>query len=384
MKRKYFSIAATAILLSAFVVGCHPSHDPEHDHESRAAEEQEHGDEIHLCAERAAAAGVRVEPAPLVTLRSVVKATGRIESAPDDQLTLSAPVAGSVALERGLAPGTPLAPGSPLLTLSPRGAADGDALARRRIELETARKELERVRSLAADAIVSQRDLEQAEQRYATARADYEAMGAPADASRNGFLSVAAPFAGYLQEILVKNGESVQAGAPLVTLAAGNRLRLRAELPQRYARRAAEFTSANFAVEQGTLFNTDSLRGRLAAAARSLTGAGGYLPLSFDIDGDAALLPGSYARVWLLGTPREGVLALPLAALTEEQGCYFVYLQVDEEGYRKQPVTIGASDGERVEILSGLQAGDPVVVAGAMQVRLASMSGTIPGHSHNH
>ena len=55
------------------------------------------------------------------------------------------------------------------------------------------------------------------------------------------------------------------------------------------------------------------------------------------------------------------VLALPVTALTEEQGLYFCYLQLDEEGYKKQEVTLGASDGKEVQILTGLKAGDRVV-----------------------
>jgi hypothetical protein len=38
----------------------------------------------------------------------------------------------------------------------------------------------------------------------------------------------------------------------------------------------------------------------------------------------------------------ENVLSLPRTALTEEQGLFFAYLQLDEEGYKKQEVTLGA------------------------------------------
>ena len=46
---------------------------------------------------------------------------------------------------------------------------------------------------------------------------------------------------------------------------------------------------------------------------------------------------------------------LPHSALTEEQGSFFVYLQLDEEGYKKQLVTLGADNGESVQILSGIK-----------------------------
>lgn len=77
----------------------------------------------------------------------------------------------------------------------------------------------------------------------------------------------------------------------------------------------------------------------------------------------------------------ENVISLPHTALTEEQGSFFVYLQVDEEGYKKQLVTLGADNGERVQILSGVKAGDKVVTQGAYQVKLAGATNAIPAHS---
>ena len=69
--------------------------------------------------------------------------------------------------------------------------------------------------------------------------------------------------------------------------------------------------------------------------------------------------------------------------MTEEQGLYFIYLQLDEEGYKKQEVTLGASDGKEVQILTGLKAGDRVVTKGAYQVKLASASNAIPSGNND-
>ena len=74
---------------------------------------------------------------------------------------------------------------------------------------------------------------------------------------------------------------------------------------------------------------------------------------------------------------------MPLSALTEEQGLYYVYLQEEPEIYKKQEVIIGENNGERVEIMHGLKEGDKVVTKGAYQVKIASASGEIPhGHAH--
>lgn len=61
-----------------------------------------------------------------------------------------------------------------------------------------------------------------------------------------------------------------------------------------------------------------------------------------------------------------------------------VFVQEEEEIFRKQEVRIGRSDGRRTEVLSGLNEGDRVVVSGAYNVKLATASSAIPGHTHNH
>lgn len=94
--------------------------------------------------------------------------------------------------------------------------------------------------------------------------------------------------------------------------------------------------------------------------------------MNFDNKGD--IIAGSFVEVYLLSSQLENVLSLPRTALIEEQGIYFVYLQLDEEGYKKQEVTLGADNGKNVQILTGIKPGDRVVTEGAYQVRLASAS----------
>ena len=76
---------------------------------------------------------------------------------------------------------------------------------------------------------------------------------------------------------------------------------------------------------------------------------------------------------------------MPLSALVEQQGEYYVFVRLDDDCYRKSPVVRGATDGNRVEILSGLEPGQEVVVRGTTAVKLAQSAGAVPaGHSHSH
>ena len=89
-------------------------------------------------------------------------------------------------------------------------------------------------------------------------------------------------------------------------------------------------------------------------------------------------------EIYLLSGEMKDVMVLPKTAITEEQGVNFVYLQVDAEGYKKQEVKLGADNGREVQVLSGVHAGDKVVVEGAYHVKLASASNAIPAHTHEH
>jgi multidrug efflux pump subunit AcrA (membrane-fusion protein) len=158
-----------------------------------------------------------------------------------------------------------------------------------------------------------------------------------------------------------------------------------ADLPIGKYDRLQAISSANFAVPYGSkVYSTKELGGRIEAVGRCAEGAA-YLPITFTFVAPQEVLSGSFAEVWLECTPRENVLSVPREALSEEQGLYFVYLKLDDECYRKQEVTLGASNGRRVEIVGHDLEGREVVVKGTTQVKLAATSSIIPeGHSHNH
>ena len=109
-----------------------------------------------------------------------------------------------------------------------------------------------------------------------------------------------------------------------------------------------------------------------------------YIPVTFEFDNIGNIIPGAYAEVYLLTVARPGVISVPLSALTEEQGLKFVYIQTGKEVYHKREVKTGQDDGNRIEIVNGLKAGDKVVTKGAYQLRLASSTAAIPDHGHSH
>lgn len=341
-----------------------------------------HSDEIILPKAKADAAGVKVsavEPAPF---QQVIKTSGQVLAAQGDESVAVATVAGVVSFRGKVTEGMSVGNGTPLITISSHNIADGDPVQRARIAYEVSKKEYERMKALVQNKIVSDKDFAQAEQSYENARISYEALSKNHSAIGQ---NITAPIAGYVKSILVKEGDYVTIGQPLVSVTQNRRLFLRAEVSEKYYTYLRTISSANFQTPYNNqVYELKALNGRLLSFGKAAGDNSFYVPVTFEFDNKGEVIPGSFVEVFLLSSPMENVISLPRTALTEEQGIYFVYLQLDEEGYKKQEVTIGADNGKSVQILTGVKPGDRVVTEGAYQVRLASASNAIPAHSHEH
>lgn len=87
--------------------------------------------------------------------------------------------------------------------------------------------------------------------------------------------------------------------------------------------------------------------------------------------------------VFLKTRQLENTITVPLSAIVEEQGLYFVYVKDREHIYKKKEIKKGSDDGQRAVVLSGLEIGEELVATSAYHLKLASMSSDIPhGHSH--
>jgi multidrug efflux pump subunit AcrA (membrane-fusion protein) len=96
------------------------------------------------------------------------------------------------------------------------------------------------------------------------------------------------------------------------------------------------------------------------------------------------MLAGSFAEVYLKTTLINDALVIPVSALIEEQGIFYVYVQTEGESFQKRELKLGANDGQKVQVLSGVNAGERVVTKGGYQIKLSQASGTLPTHGHEH
>lgn len=368
----------------------HAAEDP-HGHEGHDHEADEdnhrfktHVEDVHFTREQAQAAQLKVEVIHAAPFSSALKVSGQIEAPLGEECDVVARSTGTVHFARhDMSEGTAVKAGQLLAIISARNMQDGDPAQKAKIAYDTARKDYERAKALAADQIISAKELEQRRAALQLARASWEALRG---AGGKG-VSVTSPLGGYVKSVIAREGSFVSVGDPILTITQNRRLQLRADVPECRYGLLKQVRTAHFrASSDQTVYELDDLHGRLHSYARTLNGTDGYLPIIFSFDNVGDLVAGSYAEVWLITRERQGVLSLPQSALIEEQGTYYIFIQHHEqpEEYHRQEVMLGESNGSRVEIKSGLKDGDHVVTRGAYQLKLASVTTMPEGHNHNH
>ena len=375
----------TLLVIMAFCAimgGCgqHGSHH-EHEHEEEAHHHED--GHIEISPERQEQLGIRVETVSAGDFNEVIRTSGRISAATGGEMTVVARSEGIVNLG-SLAEGTPVAKGGRIAAISTREIGSGDRLAKAKIVLETAQKEYERDLRLREDNIVSEGHLDQSRLAYEQARLEYEALAA--GGAQQGSIAVTSPIAGYVKSLSVRNGDYVETGAPIATVTSSRRLRLTADVSEKYYGRLAAGSDADFVTSySGKAYSVRDLGGRLISYGRASDGDF-LIPVVFEFDNRGDFVPGSYVDVYLKTSNVNRCISVPLDAVVEDQGVHYVFVREedDDDCFEKREVVLGQSDGTRVPILQGLKEGEIIVTSGAVHVKLAGVSAVPAGHTHNH
>lgn len=381
MKKLWRSIAICSTLL-VYITSCTPSAKDDglghhHDHGSHGG--NDHGSEIVLSVEQAKKFGVYSQMVKPRDFNNIIKVSGQIESAPTDQSIVAATAPGIVKFTPGIVEGKIVSNGATIARISSKNIAGGDPNESARIAVEATKRELDRLTPLHEDGIVSTKEYNAAKQAYEEACSAYS--GTP-----NGGVAKAST-SGAITQLLVKEGEYVTTGQPIAVISGSTRLTLRADLPEKYYKQLPTITTARFKPSYGDeVIHLNEVNGKMVSMPTTATAQQtGYIPVHFSFDNNGTAIPGAFVEVYLIGSTKPNAIVLPIDAITEQQGKYYVYVKLDDECYEKRLVTLGNSNGDEIEILTGLSRKDEVVTKGAIIVKLAESSGSVPeGHSHNH
>ena len=320
------------------------------------------------------------------TIYDVIKTTGQVQAAPGDEAVVVAKSAGIVKFRgANILAGLPVRSGQALFSVSGGDIAVDNidaAIRTARAEQNSAKAEFERFSELIKDKLITQTEFQQAKLRYQQSQIALTNLSKSYGA---GGKSAVAPSSGFIKDLLVTEGQYVAAGQPLATITKNSRLVLRADVSLKDVDRMSLIKQANFTIIQNKqTYSTQELNGRLLSVAKTTGNNTPYIPVHFEIDSKSGIMPGSYAQVYLQTTPIYNAFVIPETSLIEEQGVFYVYVQTAGESFQKREVKTGANDGKNIQILSGIAEGERVVDKGSYQIKLATMSGTMPAHGHEH
>lgn len=386
MKKKFFRGASlVGLLFLAISCGNHEHHDDEddlshHHHHHHEESEEGHSDDIVISPEKAEKAGIKSATVKAGSFTDVILVSGKIESAQNGESVIVAQSSGVVQLSKALVEGVQVGAGEALMSINSQDLPDSDPYLKAKIAYDAAVVEFEKGEKLFQNQLITLREYNELKTNLETLRLAYTSLGKN---HKNGRQQISSKISGFIQRCFVKNGDFVEVGQPLVQVSQNQKLYLKADVPERYYDKLSVVQSANVKLPSGEVISLADYNGKVVSFGQASSDTY-YIPLTFSFENKGKTIPGSFVEVYLLTTPRNNVISLPVSAIVEEQGVFFVFEQEDEDCYEKQEVKIGASNGKYVEILSGVEEGSNIVVSGAYQVKVAGASSSIPGHSHEH
>ena len=364
------------------------------EHKPEGSAPAEHHDEptvVELSPEAMGRAGIRVEPVRAVTSGQVLMAPAELQPNADRIARVGSRVAGRIA--RVMVPlGANVRAGQALATIrSPEAAEAAAALDSARSTENLARRSLTRERELFERKVSAQREVLEAEAALAGAEAQVRAaearlaaMGfsAPSGDSQraNPVVTVTSPIAGTVIERTASADAPVGPDSVLFTIVDLSSLWLTVRVPE---------TSVS-AVRQGQKVSVfvgampdRPVEGRVEYIAPIVVPETRTVDVRVQVPNkNRELRPGmsANARFDLPNQqPSKGDarVLVPRAAVQELNQASVVFVPDGERRFKPVQVTLGSSYGNEIEVVSGVKAGDRIVVQGAFTLKAQAMRGAV-------
>jgi RND family efflux transporter MFP subunit len=313
----------------------------------------------------------------------VIKTTAQVQSAQGDEIVVTAKANGMVSFTgNNIIEGKSVSGGQALFNIKGSGLADNNSAVRyaeAQNNFKKAKADYDRARVLAVDKIVSEKDLLQTRNQYENTKAILDNLSPDFSAAGQ---TVFSPMTGFVKQLFIKNGQYVEAGQPLVVVSQNKTLLLRAEVQQKYAPYLQSVSAANIrTTENNKTYTLEELNGKVLSVGKTTTSDNYLIPVSIQIDNTGSFVPGSFVEIYLKTVTDSQALTLLNSAILEEQGTFFVFVQVTPELFEKREVKTGATDGIRTEIVRGISENERIVTKGAIIIKLAQATGTLDAHS---
>jgi membrane fusion protein (multidrug efflux system) len=252
--------------------------------------------------------------------------------------------------------------------------AQAAALDRANTSLAKAKADFERLEQLHARKVVSNEELEATRVAYDTALLDVRDRARDVRNTR-----VVAPFSGTVTQRFVSTGQFVASGAQIVTITDFATLVARIYVPEKQLDRVAVGQDAEI---KGRAASERSGMGSIVRIAPIVDPTTGTVKVTVALPralagGPRGFLPGMYADVTLTTQRKPGVLLAPKRALVRDDERTFVFTVVASRA-RRNEVILGLEDDAFAEVVSGVDDGAEVVVAGHAGLKEGALVETVP------
>jgi RND family efflux transporter MFP subunit len=322
-------------------------------------------------AETEAAVPVSVETAVVGTIESTVNATGMVQPAPGADWTITAPEAARIA-ELPKAEGDAIAVGDLLVrfdipTLPAELESKKSAVAQARAQLTQSTAELNRVTPLVDKGVAAPKDVEaarRARDEAAAALSQAESAVAAVTALLER-VTVRATFAGVIAKRWHSAGDLVEASAsdPVLRVIDPHALQIAASVPVADISRVGPGHTGFVIGPSG-----EGEPVRVLTKPPQVDAATTMADVRLVFTKPTRLMPGTPVQVVLMAETHEKAVIIPAAALVrDEDEVYVMVIDKDNKAHRHD-VEIGLKSAEKVEILSGVAAGDVVAMRGQAEV----------------
>jgi membrane fusion protein, multidrug efflux system len=203
-------------------------------------------------------------------------------------------------------------------------------------------------------------------------QARYNALTAEAGArvlrERVARTVVRAPIDGVLDDRFVEVGSMVAPGAPVARIVDASTVKVLGGVPERYA------ADVNRGAEMQVGFEGLGVEhaGRVAFVGATLNESNRTFPIEVRVPNPGRVIrPGMAANLAVARGTGGDALLVPRSAVLRRENGFVVYVAVERDGHavaESRDVTTGGSQGGRVVIEQGLEAGERVIVVGQQQV----------------
>ena len=339
----------------------------------------------------------KTEPVRKNELMESIRAVGEIM--PDYQMhaEVPAPINGFILSYQNTnipSQGSWVSKGDVLAVISPPATIENSLLAIR-TEYLLSEAEYERTERLFEKQAVPAKRFNEAKLLFEARKANFDALTKQIDFNINGndgdnvsiHYYLTAPIDGFVEELHFHIGQNVKTGENLFTLTNLKTVLLKANVPVSHISGLQSTHNASFKVEgYEEEFEVAKLNGKLVSIGNIVNEKSRTVPVIYELKNPGNKLKiGMFAEVSVKIGESSEMLSIPNSAILDDDGTPVVYVHISGEAFAKRILKTGISDRGYTQVLEGLVEGERVVTIGAYQVRLASLSTSVPvGHGHEH